>query len=173
MKYIPDVTAFTRVVLSIALVVAAIGAVATPVAAQSDQPGWAVEMFEDMQPMVETYNANVDADDFGILAGQLRGENVNLVVDDPANGTEASLSFTLDNELRMQEVELGTRDDATIRMSTDKATMDRIIASDAPETEFQSAVVDDDITISGIGVVDSVKWMAVNIVADVLRGIFG
>jgi hypothetical protein len=173
MKHIPDRTAFMRVVLSIMLVVAAVGVVATPVAAQSDQPDWAVEMFEDMQPMVETYNANVDPGDFGLLAGQLQGQNVNLVVDDPANGSEASVSFTLDDGLRMQEVELGPRDDATIRMDTDKATMDRIIASDAPETEFRTAVIDDDITISGVGAFAAIKWAVVTIVADVLRGIFG
>lgn len=173
MKYIPTRSGFVCVVLSLALVVAGIGAVATPAAAQSDQPDWAVEMYEDMGPMVETYNENVDADDFGVFAGQLQGERVNLVVDDPANDTEGSVSFRLDGDLRMQEVELGTRDDATIRMSTDKDTMDRVIASDAPETEFQNAVVDDEITISGIGTVNRVKWTVVNTVGGVLRGIFG
>jgi hypothetical protein len=173
MKYIPTTTDFARVVVSLVLVVAAAGAVASPATAQSDQPDWAVQMFEDMGPMVETYNANVDASDFGIMAGQLQGENVNLVVDDPANGTEASVSFTLDTDLRMQELELGTRDDATIQMSTDKATMDRIIASSGPSTEFKNAVVDDDITISGIGTVSQVKWAVINIVGSVLQGIFG
>jgi hypothetical protein len=173
MKHIPDRTAFIRVVLSIMLVVAAVGAVATPAAAQSDQPDWAVEMFEDMQPMVETYNANVDPDDFEFMAGWLQDQNVNLVVDDPANGSEASVSFTMDDDLRMQEVELGSRDDATIRMDTDKATMDEIIASDAPEMEFRAAVHNDDITISGVGAFATIKWAVVNIVADVLRGIFG
>jgi hypothetical protein len=161
------------VVVSLVLVVAAAGAVAGPATAQGDQPDWAVQMFEDMGPMVETYNANVDASDFGIMAGQLQGENVNLVVDDPANGTEASVSFTLDTDLRMQELELGTRDDATIQMSTDKATMDRIIASSGPSTEFKNAVVDDDITISGIGTVSQVKWAVINVVGGVLQGIFG
>ncbi|MEF8973666.1 MAG: hypothetical protein V5A15_02145 [Haloarcula sp.] len=173
MKYIPTTANFARVVVGLVVVVAAMGAVATPAAAQSDQPDWAVELFEDMGPMVETYNENVDASDFGFVAGQLQGENVNLVVDDPANGTEASVSFTLDNELRIQELELGTRDDATIQMSTDKATMDRIIASGNPSTEFKNAVLNDDITISGIGTVSQVKWAVINIVGGVLRGIFG
>jgi hypothetical protein len=173
MEYIPTVSTIARLLLSLAVVVGAAGAVATPVAAQSDQPDWAVDMFDRMGPMVETYNENVDADDFGFLAGQLQGENVNLVVDDPANGTEASVSFALDNDLRMQELALGTRDDATIRMSTDKATMDRIIASNDPAGAFMNAVVDDDISISGIGTLSGVKWAVVNIVADVLRGIFG
>jgi len=173
MKYMPTTTNFARVVVGLVVVVAAMGAVATPAAAQSDQPDWAVELFEDMGPMVGTYNENVDASDFGFVAGQLQGENVNLVVDDPANGTEASVSFTLDNDLRIQELELGTRDDATIQMSTDKATMDRIIASGNPSTEFKNAVLNDDITISGIGTVSQVKWAVINIVGGVLQGIFG
>ncbi|MDR9382120.1 MAG: hypothetical protein RI560_10700, partial [Natronomonas sp.] len=98
---------------------------------------------------------------------------VNLVVDDPANGSEASVSFTLDDDLRMQEVELGPRDDATLRMDTDKATMDEIIASDSPEAEFRFAVVNDDITISGIGTFAMIKWVVIDVVAVVLRGIFG
>jgi hypothetical protein len=173
MKYVPTTADFTRVVVSLMLVVAAAGAVATPAVAQSDQPDWAVQMFEDMGPMVETYNANVDVSDFGFMAGQLQGEKVDLVVDDPANGTEASVSFTLDDDLRMQELAMGTRDDATIQMSTDKATMDRIIASATPATEFKNAVLDEDITISGIGTVSQVKWAVINIVGGVLQGIFG
>ena len=173
MKYMPTTTNLARILLSLAVVLATAGAVATPAAAQSDQPDWAVQMFEDMEPMVETYNDNVNPGDFGFLAGQLQGEKVNLVVDDPANGTEASVSFSMNDDLQMQELALGTRDDATIRMRTDKATMDRIIAANNPVSEFRLAVRDDDITISGIGTVSVVKWAVFNVVGDVLRGIFG
>ncbi|WP_336339587.1 hypothetical protein [Haloarcula brevis] len=173
MKYVPTTAALTRVVLSLVLVVAAAGAVATPVAAQSDQPDWAVDMFDRMGPMVETYNANVDPEDFGFIAGQLQGEKVNLVVDDPANGTEASVSFSMNDELQMQELTLGTRDDATIQMNTDKATMDRVIGSNNPTVEFKNAVTAGQISVSGLGFVGSVKWYAINVVADVVRGIFG
>lgn len=173
MKYVPTPANFVRILLSLVVVVATVGAVATPAAAQSDQPDWAVQMFEDMGPMVEKYNENVDVDDFGFVAGQLQNEKVNLVVNDPANGTDASMSFRLDGELRMQELELGTRDDATIRMNTDKVTMDRIIAANDPASRFISAVHNDNITISGIGTVALVKWLVVNIIASVLRGIFG
>ncbi|RLM41381.1 hypothetical protein DVK00_20010 [Haloarcula sp. Atlit-47R] len=173
MKYVPTTVGFTRMIVSLMLVVAAVGAVASPVAAQSDQPDWAVQMFEDMGPMVETYNANVDPEDFGFIAGELQGEKVNLVVDDPANGTEASVSFSMNNALQMQELALGTRDDATIQMNTDKATMDRVIASNNPTVEFKNAVTAGEISVSGIGLLGGVKWYAINVVADVLRGIFG
>jgi len=173
MKYVPTTVDFARMVVSLMLVVAAAGAVATPVAAQSDQPAWAVDMFDRMGPMVETYNAEVDASDFGLMAGQLQGEKVNLVVDDPANGTEASVSFTLDDNLRMQDLALGTRDDATIQMSTTKETMDGIIASTTPSTAFKDAVVAEEITISGLGTVSQVKWAVINVIGGVLQGIFG
>ena len=169
MKYIPNATISARIVLSVALVLAAAGAVATPAVAQSDQPDWAVQMFDDMGPMVETYNENVNASDLGPGANQLRNENVNLVVDDPANGTAASVSFRMDGDLRIQELELGTRDDATIRMSTDKATMDRIIASGNPVNAFNDALTppNAEITISGIGMVNAVKWTVLNLLADI------
>lgn len=162
-----------RVLLSLAVVLATVGAVATPAAAQSDQPDWAVDMFDRMGPMVEKYNENVNPDNFGFLDGQLQGEKVNLVVDDPANNTEASVSFKLDNDLKMQELSLGTREDATIRMNTDKATMDRIIESNNPSSEFENAMTNDEITISGIGTLAALKWTVFSIVGNVLRGIFG
>jgi len=173
MKYMPTNATFMRILLSLAVVLATAGAVATPAAAQSDQPDWAVQMFEDMGPMVETYNENVDPDDFGFLAGQLQGEKVILVVDDPANGTEATVSFGMNDDLQMQELALGTRDDATIRMETDKATMDRIIAANDPVSELRTAIENDEVTVLGIGWWPAAKWTVVNTVADVLRGIFG
>jgi hypothetical protein len=40
-------------------------------------------------------------------------------------------------------------------------------------SEFRQAVIDDEITISGIGTFSTIKWAVITIVADVLRGIFG
>ena len=170
MKYIPTTANAVRVALSFALVIAGAGAVAGPATAQSGQPAWADDLFDEMGPMVETYNANINASELGMAADQLRNQNVNLVVTDVANDTTATVSFRMDSQLKIQELEQGSRDDATLEMSTDKATMDSIIAADNPAVAFQNALTppDSDITISGIGVINEIRWAIINVIASLL-----
>jgi hypothetical protein len=160
-------TAIVRLVFVSTLLVAVVTVSVSPAVAQTDQPDWAADMFDRMEPMVETYNENVNADDAGIAGDQLKNENVNLVVSD--NGTTAAVSFRLDGQLRMQNLSEGTRDDATMKMSTDRDTIERIIAATDPSTAFQSAVRDGDITIDGLGTVNAVKWVVLNTISGFLR----
>jgi hypothetical protein len=140
---------------------------ATPALAQS-QPAWSNEMYEKMSPMVEKYNAKINADDLGIAAGQLKGEKVNLVVTD-TDGSQATASFRMDDGLKMRDLQQGERDDATLKMSTDRATMERIISANNPAVTFQNAVVSGDISIDGIGATNAVKWTAINVASGIAR----
>lgn len=157
-----------RCLLAVAIVVASASMVVGPAVAQSDQPDWADELYSDLQPMVGVYNAEVDASDAGIAGDQLKGETVNLVVT-AANGSQASASFRMDSELKIRDLAQGTRDDATMKMTTDRATMERIIESETPASSFQNALQNGDITIDGLGTVNAVKWVVINLLA----GIFG
>lgn len=166
MKYIPASADFARLVIALVLVVAAAGVAVTPAVAQSDQPDWAAELYGDLTPMVETYNENVNASDLGIAASQLRNEQVNLVVTD-TDGSEATASFRLDSDLRIQDLSQGPSDDATMRMSTDRETMTSVIEASDPSAAFQNAIADRDIRINGIGTVNAVKWTVLNTLADI------
>ena len=94
------------------------------------------------------------------MGGQLASEIVNLFVD-TEEGT-ASFSFRTDAENRVVAFERGDRDDATLRMETDRATVDRITGAESPVAAFRQAVADDDIRVHGLGPVNAAKWTVLN-----------
>ncbi|MCL9817056.1 hypothetical protein [Natronocalculus amylovorans] len=177
MRYLPPTKAFIRVFLALALVTATVGAGATPVAAQSDQPDWAVDMFGEIEPVIQTYNANVDVSKEHFVVrwsiSILGGETVNLHVFDHENDTIATASFHLDNDLQMEEFELGTRDDATLHILTDKDTLEKVLTSPDPGSEFRSAYLNGDLRFSGNGMINSLKWSLVHGISWVHSAIFG
>ncbi len=165
MKYVPNSSQSIRLLIATVVVVSVASFGVGPALAQSDQPGWADEMFGDFEGFVSTYNENVDASDLGIAADQLKNERVNLIVTD-GDGTQGTASFRMNAQLQIQELEQGTRDDATLQMTTDRATIDRILGSNNPTNAFQNALTDGDIRIDGIGLINSVKWAVINVLAS-------
>ncbi|MFC6975940.1 hypothetical protein ACFQL1_16580 [Halomicroarcula sp. GCM10025709] len=162
---LPTTTRIAALVFAGLLVVA--GGTGTTVA-QSGQAEWAGDLYDEFDAMVPAYNDAVDPEDYGPLAGQLRGERVNMVVTD-GDGSQATASFRLDDELRIQDQRPEHRSDATLKLSTDRETMTDILDSETPATAFQTAVADGDISIDGVGPVNAVKWFLINVVADLLR----
>ena len=128
-------------------------------------PDWAVELYDQMRTYVDEHNAEIGDADIGGPAGQLSGETANFYVD-AAEG-EAEFSFRTTDGLEIREFERGTREDATVRMETDERTVDRIATADQPVEAFREAIAAADITVSGIGTLNSLKWRAINIVGDV------
>lgn len=167
MRFVPNSSQSARVLLATLLVVSVASFGIGAGLAQSDQPAWADEMFGNFEGFVSAYNENVDASDLGMAADQLKNERVNLIVTD-SDGTQATASFRMNGQLQIQELEQGTRDDATLKMTTDRATIERILESNNPATAFQNALADGDIRIGGIGLVNSVKWAVINILASFL-----
>ncbi len=165
MKCLPSSSQSVRLLIATVVVVSVASFGVAPALAQSDQPAWADEMFGSFEGFVSTYNENVDASDLGIAADQLKNERVNLIVTD-ADGTQGTASFRMNAQLQIQELEQGTRDDATLKMTTDRATIDRILESNTPTTAFQNALMDGDIRIDGIGVINSLKWAVINVLAS-------
>jgi hypothetical protein len=162
---LPTKARFVTLLLSTLLVIAA--GTGTTVA-QSGQPEWAGDLYDDFDAMVPAYNDQVDPDDYGPLAGQLRNERVNMVVTD-TDGSQATASFELDADLQIHDQRPETRSDATLKLSTDRDTMTQILNSETPSADFQAAVADGDIRIDGIGPVNAMKWFLINVIADFLR----
>jgi hypothetical protein len=140
------------------------------VAQSADQPAWAAAAFAEYEGMVAVYNESITSVDVGVAGDQLSNERVNLVVTD-ADGATATMSFRMDSQLRMTELKLGERPDATLRMSTDRGTFDRIAAADNPAVAFRNAVASGDITFDGIGTTNAVKWVVINTVANLARSL--
>ena len=155
-----------------ALLLVAVAFATGGAAAQSDQPAWADPMYQNASEMVPTYNDQVSEEDLGLAAGQLKGERINLVVTDNSRGETATVSFRMTEKLEIRELSKGDRDDATLRMTTSRSTVERISDSTSPGVSFRSAVMDEEIEISGLTTVNSVKWTAINTVRSV-ASLFG
>jgi uncharacterized Zn-binding protein involved in type VI secretion len=128
--------------------------------AAPSEPEWARSLYERLSTYTDDYNARVQSADLGPIEGQIAAETVNLFVD-TEEGT-ASFSFRTDAATRVKAFERGDRDDATLRMETDRATVDRIADAESPVAAFRQAVADGDIRIHGLGPVNAVKWTILN-----------
>lgn len=129
-------------------------------------------MYGNASQMVPTYNDQITRQDLGVAAGQLKGETVNLVVTDRASGETAVVSFRMTRQLNIRDLSKGPRDDATLKMTASRATVERISNSQSPGAAFRTAVKNDDIKISGLTLVNKVKWTAINAARGVM-GLFG
>ncbi|MEA5407134.1 hypothetical protein VB773_05770 [Haloarculaceae archaeon H-GB2-1] len=149
-----------------------LGSVVTAgVAAQTNQPGWADDLYTDAETMVSTYNEQVEGKDLGTAAGQLKGEKINLVISDGQTAEVATFSFRMDNELRITELKKGARDDATLEMATNRQTVQKINEANSPGFVFRNAIKSRDISINGVSTVNKIKWTVINGVGGAL-GLF-
>jgi hypothetical protein len=161
----------TRLVgVLLAVLVVTSGAAVAQSDSASDQPEWAAAAFAEYEGMVAVYNESISSVDLGVAGDQLSNERVNLVVTD-ADGATATISFRMDSQLRMTELQLGERPDATLRMSTDRGTFDGILAADNPAVDFRNAVTSGDVTFDGLGTTNAVKWVVINTAANLARSL--
>jgi uncharacterized Zn-binding protein involved in type VI secretion len=123
-------------------------------------PPWAAALYERLSSYVDAHNEDVADADLGAAAGQLRNETVNLYVS--ADGGEAAFSFRTDGKNRIEGFQRGHREEATVRMETTRATVERLTNADAPAQAFREAILDDDISIRGIGTLNELKWRVLN-----------
>lgn len=156
-------------VAAVVVVFVGLGLASAGVAAQSEQPAWADSMYENASQMVPAYNGQITDRDLGPASGQLKAERVNLVATDETTGETATVSFRLTDQLEIEDLSKGPRDDATIKMTTSRATVEQISASETPGNAFQAAIKSDRIKISGLTWSNTVKWAVINAVRGVLN----
>lgn len=170
MRRIPDAHPRLIGIILAALVVSSGIALAQSQSGSEDQPAWADEAFAKYEGTVSIYNDRITAVDLGIAGDQLANERVNLVVTD-TDGSTATISFRMDDQLRMTELEQGPRSDASIRLSADRVTFERILDADNPAVAFRTTVTNGGISIDGIGATSAVKWVVINTIADLARSL--
>lgn len=122
-------------------------------------------VFSDVSRLIGAYNAQVQADDAGVLAAQFRGERVNLHVESAADA-RVVVSFAVAEDGRLTEVRAGPRGDATLQAVTDRRTVQRIATTDDAASAFYRAVQDDDIRTNGIGFVNRLKWRLIDVLTS-------
>lgn len=155
------------VVVAVASLLVLAGA-AGPVAAQSDGPAWADDVYAQLQTGFDLYNENSDSLDLGPLSGQLENKRVNLYVSDGAETAVYSFRMTGDGTVR--DLDDAAHPDASLRMETSRSTITGIATADNPATALADAIVADDVVIRGERghVVAQVTWGVLN----VLKGLF-
>jgi len=125
--------------------------------------------YRNLSLMVVRYNERGDAP--GFVATRLTGEQVTLRVE-AENGSTA-VSFAVDDDGRLRDVRVGTRDDATLRMTTDRATMREITAAADPQAALLEAIDRGDVALRGLGALNRVRWFVYGFLmnaADAVRG---
>lgn len=131
----------------------------------STEPSWVASLYDQLTTYVERHNEDVEGADLGTAASQLRSEVVDLYV--AADEGEAEFSFRTTESAEIREFERGTREDATLRMETDEGTVEELAGADDPVGAFQGAIVDGDVTITGIGALKNLKWDLIGVLTDV------
>ena len=156
------------VALFAAVVVVAGAASGVGVAQQADDDAWADTLYERLSGQVDTFNENVDDADLGVAGDQLAGHWVNLYVSD-GNSTVV-VSFYMDENNHISDVQRGAHPDATLKMTTDRETVESVLAAERPASAFRQAVVDGEVVIGGEQgkVVQQAKWTVINAV----KGLF-
>ncbi len=114
----------------------------------------------DMDRLVTQYNANVDEAP-GLVTNRLAGERVELRVgsgNDVASANSGSVyHFELADDGRIADHGAGPADDPTVRVLTSENTLEEILTSDQPGTEFRAAYNDGTVDIEGVGITNTVK----------------
>lgn len=151
-------TRVASVALALLLVFSSVGGVA----AQSDNPEWGQELFEEVEGMQDKYNANADEVNLPVsIAGTM-----NVYVND--GDEQATYSFTMNADNEITSMQQGLDSDAPRKITTDRAVLQRIADSDNPAAAFRNAVMNDEIVISGEEgqTLEQIKWAVVNFLKD-------
>ncbi|MFC7203223.1 hypothetical protein ACFQJC_06830 [Haloferax namakaokahaiae] len=120
---------------------------------------------EAQDELVVAYNDNADQIP-GVLRGQLSGQSVDLRID--TSSGERQYAIRTDSEGRIDSFQEGQAADPTVRVETSASTLCSIIDSNDPVTASSAAYENGEITISGVGVVNSIKIEVVKVATRLL-----
>ncbi len=112
---------------------------------------------------------NQEQPTLGVASGVARGNVVNLYIRG-ADGAEAVVSFRLTEDNRIENLRVGARADAKIRMEMDEETFDRLAAADRPGAAFKRALDSGEVRISGRGLFSGAVWRVLNLLRPLLGG---
>lgn len=116
-------------------------------------------LYQDLENMVPTYNENIDDVDLGPV--NLAGAS-NIYIQD--GDSVVTYSVTMDSQNHITDLSDSPDENAVRKITTDRATLERIVAADNPAAAFRDALVDDDIVITGENgqILEGLKWMVIN-----------
>ena len=120
---------------------------------------------QDVEPLIDEYNANVDAVP-GLVKGMVVDETVHVTVE---GDSTRDFTAVTDSAGRVTEFKGGEPDSPTLAIRTDCETVGTVVGADDPVAAFQSEYDDGEISISGVGIVNAVVIGAVKAVVGIAR----
>lgn len=140
-----------------------------PPAVSSSTPTWANEYYTEMRSTQTNYNARVDdlyrvrvwGLDLRRAAAVLADERVNVYVTD-ASGRTAAYSFDFDDDVTIHDLRQGPRSDATVRVTVDRSTIERIDSEYTQTRAVREAYLDGEIQITGVGTGNWLRWWLID-----------
>jgi hypothetical protein len=141
---------------------------AGPPMVSETQPPWAEEYYSELSSSVETYNERANdlyeitiwGLDLARLEGPVSGERVNIYITDEF-GRTAVFSFRVTEQTRLVELAPRARTDATVRVLTDRVTVERLDDEYTKTRAAKRAYLDGNITVEGVGPANRAKWWAI------------
>lgn len=149
---------FTRISQLMVVLVVLVSVVSGSVVAQSDNADG--DLYQSLEDMVPVYNENADSVNLGPIS--LAGAN-NLYIQD--GDSVIIYSLVMDKENRITALTDSPDADAKRKITTDRATIDRLTSADNPAVSFRNAVANDDIVITGEDgqIIEKFKWVVLNL----------
>lgn len=142
--------------IALAALLLAAGASGLAVAQEDGESG-----SQDIGELVEVYNANLDEAP-GFVKGQLAGETVEIAIDTGDNGTQY-YHATLAESARITDYGEGPAEDPDVRVTTDAETLEAIQSAETPSDRAVEAYESGEISIQGVGTVNSIEITAVEV----------
>jgi hypothetical protein len=130
---------------------------------QTGEPRWAEETAASLERLVDDHDAAVGTADLGSTARFVRDQRVSLTVT-ATDGSVAQFSFRTDATARVVDFRAGSPTDATVRMFTDPATVNRVADSPDRTAAFGAAVRAGDVHTEGVGLLNRAAWALVGLV---------
>lgn len=149
---------FKRVFPLVMVLVVLMSTMTGIVVAQSDSGD--ADLYESLEGMVPAYNENADSVDLGPIS--LAGSS-NIYIQD--GESVIVYSVVMDQQNRITALDDSPNADAKRKITTDRATIDRLTSADNPAVAFRDAVANDDIVITGEDgqIIERIKWAVLNL----------
>lgn len=134
--------------------------------AQSDDPAWADDLYQQLESMVDVYNDNVDSLDLPIGEGLLQSARVTVEISD-SEGNVVYYSFETDENKRITSISREAHENPTLRIITTRETMQEIATAQDPVAELGNEVMSGDVRLEGVTFANAVLTTALEVVRSV------
>ncbi len=143
---------YTSIFFTAVLIIAVFGGIVP--SAVGTNGGSNLNLFEEIKPLVEVYNQNVE--DIPVIKSFIGEERIhaNISLND---GSALILAITTDKDAKVVSFTKGEISDPTIRANTSENTVRIIMNSSDPVSAFQDALNTGAITYGGVGLGNKIK----------------